>query len=125
MKPPLHFSPSMQAGGLVFVSGQLGFDADGRMAEGVAGQTTRCLENMADVLGLRGLAPTDVVKTTAWLRHEQDFAAFNAAYAAFFGEHRPARSTVVCALARPEALVEIEAIAHAAGGDRKAAEPDR
>jgi enamine deaminase RidA (YjgF/YER057c/UK114 family) len=52
-----------------------------------------------------------VVKATVWLAKAADFAAFNESYAAAFGETRPARSTVVCPLVLPEALIEIEAIA--------------
>lgn len=106
-----HFSPTFDAGSLVFVSGQLAFDESGVITGDVGEQTLQCLRNLESHLGKCGLSRTDVAKATVWLRREQDFPAFNEAYAGYFGAHRPARSTVICTLARPEALVEIEAIA--------------
>jgi 2-iminobutanoate/2-iminopropanoate deaminase len=106
-----HFSPTFEAGSLLFVSGQLPFDAQGLISGEVEVQTLQCLRNLENLLAGCGLSRTDVVKATVWLRREQDFPGFNATYAEFFGTHRPARSTVICMLARPEALVEIEAIA--------------
>lgn len=111
MKPP-HLSPYMEAGQLVFLSGQLPFDGQGKISEaGLAGQTTQVLANIERVLRELGLGRDDIVKTTVWLRPDGDFATFNDSYAEFFGEHRPARSTVFSDLALPTALVEIEAIA--------------
>jgi 2-iminobutanoate/2-iminopropanoate deaminase len=52
-----------------------------------------------------------VVKVTIWLTDAADFGGFNAAYSEFFGEHRPARSTVRSDLMLPGAKVEIEAVA--------------
>jgi 2-iminobutanoate/2-iminopropanoate deaminase len=106
-----HFSLWTEAASLVFVSGQLPFDATGRISEtGVSGQTTQVLRNLEAVVAKAGLKLSDVVKTTVWLRSQSDFVAFNESYANYFGEIRPARSTVICALAHPDALVEIEAI---------------
>jgi 2-iminobutanoate/2-iminopropanoate deaminase len=106
-----HLAPFVDAGPLVFLSGQIAFDAHGVIRGDVAEQTQCCLERMQRVLHDAGLSKTQVVKCTIWLRHESDFAAFNQVYADYFGEHRPARSTVISGLALPEALVEIEAIA--------------
>ncbi|MES2259328.1 MAG: RidA family protein [Pseudomonadota bacterium] len=106
-----HLSPAQRIGDAIHTSGQLAFDADGELKGDIAGQTTQVLNNLAAVLAVHGLTLADIGKTTVWLRRAEDFAAFNAAYAAAFGEHRPARSTVVAALAVAEALVEIEAIA--------------
>jgi 2-iminobutanoate/2-iminopropanoate deaminase len=106
-----HLAPYIDAGPLVFLSGQIAFDERGDVSGDVATQTQRCLERMERVLRNAGLSSSQVVKCTIWLRHEADFAAFNAAYAAYFGAHTPARSTVISGLAIPAALVEIEAIA--------------
>jgi 2-iminobutanoate/2-iminopropanoate deaminase len=106
-----HFSLWTEAASLVFVSGQLPFDATGRISEtGVSGQTTQVLRNLEAVVAKAGLKLSDVVKTTVWLRSQSDFVAFNESYANYFGDIRPSRSTVICALAHPDALVEIEAI---------------
>jgi 2-iminobutanoate/2-iminopropanoate deaminase len=111
MSPP-HLSPWTEAASLVFVSGQLPFDSSGQIPHtDVAQQTTQALQNLQAVVSNDGLRLHDIVKTTIWLRRETDFGAFNESYARFFGEIRPARSTVVSALVHPAALVEIEAIA--------------
>lgn len=106
-----HFSPTFQAGDFVFVSGQFAMDADGAIEGDVAQQTARCLQNIERHLSGQGLSRRDIAKATVWLRRAEDFPAYNQAYAAFFGDHRPARSTLICGLALPEGLVEIEAIA--------------
>ncbi|MBU4612253.1 RidA family protein [Achromobacter sp. GG226] len=109
-----HFSRTRDAGDLVFVSGQLPFDANQTVIEGdVAEQTRQCLRNIEASLEATGLTLAHVVKTTVWLARIEDFLPFNAAYgAAFQGATLPARSTVRADLMVPGALVEIEAIAH-------------
>jgi 2-iminobutanoate/2-iminopropanoate deaminase len=106
-----HLAPFVAADPLIFLSGQLAFDSQGRIIGDVAEQTQRCLERCRGVLGELGLDLCDVVKATVWLRHADDFPAFNAAYAMAFGAHKPARSTVVSNLVLADALVEIELIA--------------
>lgn len=107
-----HLAPFTEAGSLVFLSGQLPFDATRSISStDIGGQTEQVLSNIATVLGQAGLTLADVVKTTVWLRNAADFAAFNDSYAACFGAHRPARSTVVSELVVAEALIEIEAVA--------------
>ena len=109
---PVPLSAGYRAGDLLFASGQLPFDQEGKLHSGdIAEQTALCLANMEKVLGHAGLTRTDVVKVTVWLTDTADFPGFNGAYAAFFGEHRPARSTVRSDLVLPGARVEIEAIA--------------
>lgn len=107
-----HLAQWTEAGSLVFVSGQLPFDSNRAIASiDVGGQTRQCVKNLESVLREAGLGLEDVVKTTVWLAKATDFAAFNESYAAAFGDRRPARSTVVCPLVLPEALIEIEAVA--------------
>lgn len=111
MIPP-HLSPFTEAGHLIFISGQLAFDSTGKISQSaVTEQTTQALQNIEAILVKVGLTIKAVVKTTVWLRRETDFADFNRSYAAYLGDHRPARSTVISGLALPEALVEIEAVA--------------
>jgi 2-iminobutanoate/2-iminopropanoate deaminase len=114
-KATLPFSPAVRAGDLIFVSGHIGIDrSTGRIAgEDIASQTRQALQNIFELLDSMGLAPGHLVKTTVFLVRIQDFAAMNMAYReAFASEALPARTTVaVQNLPRPEALVEIEAIA--------------
>jgi 2-iminobutanoate/2-iminopropanoate deaminase len=106
-----HLSQLVDAGELVFTAGQLAFDENGQISGDIAAQTARTLQNLEAVLKTAGLGLQDVVKTTVWLTDVKNFAAYNDAYASAFGDHKPARSTVVSGLARPEALIEIEAVA--------------
>lgn len=111
------YSQAIVAGDLVFCSGQVGIDpATGQLAgEDVGEQTRRALANLAAVLEAAGARPADVVKTTCFLADMGDFAAFNEAYGAFFGDAPPARSTVGVAALPLGARVEIECIARLGG----------
>ena len=105
-------SAAYRANGFLFTSGQLAFDETGKLHTGdIAEQTRLCLENIQRLLVLEGLSLQDVVKVTIWLTDAADFGGFNRAYSDFFGDHRPARSTVRSDLMLPGANVEIEAIA--------------
>lgn len=106
------YSQGIAAGQFVYCSGQLGLDpASGELVAGVAAQARRSLENLGAVLREAGLGIDRVVKTTIFLVDMKDFATVNEIYGAFFGEHRPARSTVAVAALPKGGLVEIEAIA--------------
>jgi len=104
-------SPAVRAGDFVYVSGQVPV-VDGKIVgETIGEQTTQVLKNVAAALALAGCELSDVVKTTAWLKHAEDFPGFNAAYAPFFPKNPPARSTAESRL-MIDILVEIEAIAY-------------
>lgn len=107
----VHLSPVVRNGDTVYTSGQLAFDESGVISGDIAEQTTRVLRRIEALLTENGLTLSDVGKTSVWLVRAEDFQAFNTAYAAAFGDHKPARSTVVSALTAPGALIEIEAIA--------------
>lgn len=114
MKPP-HLAPYVQAGDLFFLSGQLPFDESGTIgSEDLGEQTAQTLRNIEGVLATIGLLRKDVVKATVWLVPGSDFFAFNERYADFFGDHKPARTTVFSELALPSAKIEIEVVAHRA-----------
>lgn len=103
-------SPAVRAGDFVFVSGQVPV-VEGRVVEGgIAAETRAVLENVRAALRLAGCEMSDVVKTTVWLRDRADFADFNAAYAEFFPQDPPARSTAESRL-MIDIAVEIEAVA--------------
>lgn len=111
MRAP-HLSPWKEASPLIFISGQLPFDSTGQISvEDIAGQTLQALRNLEAVLKSAALELHDVVKTTVWLRNPADFPLFNESYSKYFGDIRPARSTVVSALVHPKALIEVEATA--------------
>lgn len=112
--PPVGpYTPVVDAGGTIFVSGQLGLGADGVLVEGgVEAQTAQAMANLATRLDEVGLTLADVVKTTCFLVDIDDYATFNSAYVEALGsKHRPARSCVAVAALPLGGLVEVEAIA--------------
>ena len=91
---------------------QQGFPQD-LVGDDIATQTTQCLANIREILREAGCTLDQVVKSTVWLVNREDFGPFNAIYASHFPSQPPVRSTVVCGLVLPGALVEIEVIAYA------------
>jgi 2-iminobutanoate/2-iminopropanoate deaminase len=74
-------------------------------------QCAQVLANLKAVLEAAGSSMSQVVKTTIFLDNMDDFVAVNELYAAAFGNHKPARSTVAVKTLPKNALVEIDAIA--------------
>jgi 2-iminobutanoate/2-iminopropanoate deaminase len=110
------YSPAVRAGEWVFLSGQVPFDPDtGQLVGGdIAAQTRQVLKNIGTLLAAAGLSHDAVVRTTVFLADMNDFVAMNGAYAEFFTEPYPARSTVQAARLPRDARVEIDVIALAA-----------
>jgi 2-iminobutanoate/2-iminopropanoate deaminase len=98
----------VRAGEWLVASGQIGV-VDGSLVEGVDAQTRQALANLDALLQSEGASLASVIKTTVFLRHMSDFGRMNQAYAAAFGDNRPARSTLGVAELPLGALVEIEA----------------
>ena len=112
--PVASYSQAVQAGNLVFCSGQIPLDPDTKaMVEGgIAEQTQRALDNLSAVLNAAGGSLDDVVKTTVFLSDMSNFALMNEVYANYFMDSvPPARSTVQVAGLPRNALVEIECVA--------------
>jgi len=107
------YAQGVQAGSMVFVSGQLPIIPEtGELHTGNMGeQTCQCMNNIAAILAEAGCTLQDVVKTTIFLKDLADFAEVNAAYATFFPENPPARACVQVAKLPKDGRVEIEAIA--------------
>ena len=107
------YSQAVSAGGFLFASGQIPLDpATGELVGGgIEASTERIFRNLEAVLTAAGLDFSDVVKTTVYLTRADDFAAMNGVYASHFGEHRPARSTVMVASLPKGAPVEIDVVA--------------
>ena len=108
------YSPAVRAGGFIFVSGQVPVDpATQQVVSGDVRQETRqTLNNIKRILEGCGASLADVVKCQVFLADGKDFAAMNEVYAEFFGESKPARSTVACQFALPGIKIEIDAIAY-------------
>jgi len=106
------YSPAVGVGGLVFVSGQIPLDNEGKIAGFTPkDQAHKALDNMRLTLTAAGLGMENVVKTTIFLHDMNDFVAVNEVYAEYFNEPYPARSTVQVARLPKDVRVEIEAIA--------------
>jgi len=98
--------------GFIFTSGQIPIDMTGNVVEGgIREQTKQAIENLKNVLTAAGTELSDVVKTTVYLKSMGDFPAMNEVYAEYFGESKPARSTVEVSRLPKDVMVEIEAIA--------------
>lgn len=111
-KSHVPLSPAVRAGDFVFVSGQVPVDAEGKLVGGdIEKQTRQVLDNLKAALALAGAELSDVVKTTVWLEDARDFGGFNRAYATYFPEQPPARTTAEGRL-MVDIKVEIEAVAY-------------
>ena len=115
-RPPGYANGIVADGTLIVLAGQIGWDAQGRFADGLAAQIAQALANIVTLLGEARAGPAHLVRLTwfvtdmrAW-REQQP--AIGAAYREAIGKHFPAMSVIgVSELVEPEALVEIEAIA--------------
>jgi 2-iminobutanoate/2-iminopropanoate deaminase len=97
---------------LLYIAGQLGVTADGKFAAGIAGQAEQAWRNLGTVLQAAGMGYENLIKVTHFLVRREDIAAYREVRAKFLGKHAPASTLlVISALARPEALIEVEAIA--------------
>ena len=106
------YSHAVKAAGLVFLSGQTPVDPDtGALVEGdIGAQTSRCLDNLAIVAAAAGASLSDAVRCGIYVTDMSTFKAVNEAYATYFDDAPPARSTIGVAALPLGADVEIDAI---------------
>jgi 2-iminobutanoate/2-iminopropanoate deaminase len=106
------YSHAVRSGGLLFCSGQVPLDpGTGKLVEASVGdQTRRCLENLQVVCAAAGASLADAVRLGVYVTDMSTFPQVNEAYAAFFGEEPPARSTIGVGSLPLGAKVEIDAI---------------
>ena len=114
------YSQAIQAGNLLFLSGQIPLDPKtGELTKGdVCQQTKQVLENIKGLLESQGLGMEDVIKVTIFLKDMGNFNQVNEVYATYFSSSPPARSTVEVAKLPRNAEIEIEAIALTHNGDK-------
>ena len=105
---------SMDSNKLLYTSGQVAIDpkTGNFITGGIKEQTKQVMENLVALLKEAGSDLSKVIKTTVFIKDMNDFAAMNEVYAEYFGESKPARSTVEVARLPKDALVEIELIAY-------------
>jgi reactive intermediate/imine deaminase len=113
-EPISHYTDAVRGGNLLFVSGCIAVDANGRLVGGddVVEQARQVLRNVGAVLAAAGAGFGDVVKVTVYLTDTGDRAAIDTVRREVFGSARPASTLVeVSALAVPGAKVEVDAVA--------------
>ena len=107
------YSQAVEAGGFIFISGQLPIDpATGNMAPvEIKAQTEAAIKNLEGILASKDLTLENIVKTTVFMADLSQFAQMNEVYGKFFSKNFPARATIEVKALPKAALVEIEAIA--------------
>ena len=110
IEPRGPYTPAIKAGGFIFVSGQGAIDpvTNDWIDGDIQAETLRTLENIDIILQGAGASRTDIVRCGVFLKDGNDFAAMNEAYSKFFGDHKPARTTVEVKFASPRMRVEID-----------------
>lgn len=104
---------AVQAGNLLYASGQLGLVPEtGELPEGIEAQTKQSLDNVGAVLRAASYDYKDVIKTTVFIDNMDDFGTVNEIYATYFTGETPARSCVEVAKLPKGALVEVEVVAY-------------
>jgi len=112
-KPLGPYSQAVLINNMLFVSGSIGIDDTGNLKPDIASQTKQCLSNIQHILQEADFNLEDIVKTTIYLTHLENFAVINAIYEEFFKNApvKPARSTVEVSSLPKDALIEIDVIA--------------
>jgi len=116
LAPPVGpFSQAIDAGGFIYVSGQVGQDpTTGKLvAGGIAAETERVFQNLSAVLKAAGKSFDDVVRAGVFLTSMSDFVALNGVYAKHFRQPFPARTTVAVAALPLGACVEMDLVVKA------------
>ena len=104
------YSQGVNSHNTIYVSGQLPVK-DGQMMTNFKEATTASLENVLSIIAAGGGTKQSIVKCVVFITDMDKFPEVNEAYAAFFGEHKPARSCVEVNRLPKNAILEIEAVA--------------
>jgi 2-iminobutanoate/2-iminopropanoate deaminase len=107
------YSPAVRAGDFIFLAGQVPVDpATDNLSPGdIRHETHLVLSNVKRLLEGVGASLADVVKVGVFLADGSEFAQMNEVYAEFFGEFKPARTTIVCKF-MADIKIEIDCIAY-------------
>ncbi len=113
------YSQAIEVNGMIYTSGVIPLDPETMevVGDSIEAQAERVMESLKALLEDAGSDLQRVVKTTCFLDDLGNFAAFNDIYARYFGDSKPARSTVEVAALPKAVKVEVEAVAIAGGRD--------
>jgi 2-iminobutanoate/2-iminopropanoate deaminase len=106
-KPGGNYTPGILVDGTLYISGQIGMDATGKIPETFEAETKQVLDNIGAILKAAGMTPSDVVSSQVYLTDGNNFQQMNGVYGAFFKDPRPTRTTVVVAKLVGTARIEI------------------
>jgi enamine deaminase RidA (YjgF/YER057c/UK114 family) len=102
---------------VIFCSGQLGIAVDGAVPPDVEGQARLCFEAIAAILAEGGMTLADLVRLNAYVSGREHLPGYMRARDAFVAKPPPASTLmIVQGFARPEFVVEVEAVAARAVG---------
>ncbi|MGB5920160.1 MULTISPECIES: RidA family protein [unclassified Arcobacter] len=106
------YSQAVKYNGLVYTSGQIALTPEGELVErDIKKQTHQVLTNLQNVLSEANSSLEKVLKVTIYLENMEDFGIVNVIYGEYFGDHKPARSTVAVKTLPKNVLVEMDTIA--------------
>jgi reactive intermediate/imine deaminase len=112
----LPFARAVEASGWLYVSGQVPM-ANGELVAGnITTQSRQAIRNLLSILEEAGYGPEYVVRCGVWLDDPRDFAAFNAVFREYFGQHPPARACVQSSMV-VDCKIEIDCVAFKAPAD--------
>lgn len=109
--PGGNYSPGILVDGTLYISGQGGEDANGKIPADFETEVKQSLDNIGVVLKAAGMSPADVVSVQVYLSDGALFQRMNAVYTRYFQDPRPTRTTVVVAKLVGPGQIEITATA--------------
>jgi 2-iminobutanoate/2-iminopropanoate deaminase len=110
-KPGGNYSPGILVDGTLYISGQGGEDANGKIPGEFEAEVRQALDNIGAVLKEAGMTPADVVSVQVYLTDGAMFQRMNAVYTKYFQDPRPTRTTVVVAKLVGPGQIEVTATA--------------
>jgi 2-iminobutanoate/2-iminopropanoate deaminase len=123
--PGGNYSPGILVDGTLYISGQAGEDANGKIPTDFEAEVKQALDNIGVVLSAAGMSPTDVVSVQVYLTDGALFKRMNAVYTGYFKDPRPTRTTVVVAALVGEGHIEITTTARKSSARASSTAPSR
>ncbi len=108
-KPLGHLSNAVRAGDRLYLAGLVALDETGRLvgAGSIREQTLHVCRSIEEICSQHGASLAAVARCLVFITDRADYAEYDSAFAEVFGEHKPARATVIADLVNPEFLIEI------------------